>query len=270
MDTVPGKKNDRMWGALFSLWLLVLLATPSVISFFGVPAVSIAVSVSIAVLLLAIGSVVLTVWPLAKVVQVSLLVVVISLGFEGIGVNTGLLFGRYHYTDLFPFHIFGVPLLIPFAWLSMLFPVWGVASLILGRSQDHVSMAFRLRFSALSGLILLCWDFYVDPQMVNFGAWVWESPSGYFGTPWLNFVGWWVTGFVATFLARPDRLPETPMLMIYTSTWILQVVALGAIWGHPLAALCGFITMGCFVVLGWINWKERLFPAAWKSFLQKS
>jgi hypothetical protein len=39
--------------------------------------------------------------------------------------------------------------------------------------------------------------------------------------------------------------------MIYTLTWILQVVGLGIFWGQPGPALIGFVAMGAWVILFW-------------------
>jgi uncharacterized membrane protein len=47
----------------------------------------------------------------------------------------------------------------------------------------------------LGSLILLIWDLALDPAMSYATAyWVWEQPGAYYGMPWLNLFGWYVTG----------------------------------------------------------------------------
>lgn len=192
------------------------------------------------------------VWSWREVFTCAAVVILITWACEAIGVKTGLPFGAYLYTDVLAWHVMGVPALIPVAWFTMLVPAWAVARLVCGNEGRNKTWREKVRFAAVSGLALTCWDFYVDPQMVEFGVWVWKNPSGYFGTPWLNFLGWWSTGFALTLALNPGRLPVVKLLLIYSATWILQAIGLGVIWGQPYPAMIGFFAMGVFAVGGWV------------------
>ena len=112
-----------------------------------------------------------------------------------------------------------------------------------------------LAFAVWSGLALTAWDLFLDPQMTQWELWVWDQPGGYFGIPWVNYLGWFLGAALITaamqFAARPQELPERPLLAVYTLTWLLETVGLAAFWGLPGPALCGFVGMGVFVLLAW-------------------
>jgi putative membrane protein len=140
--------------------------------------------------------------------------------------------------------LLGVPALIPLAWLMMLPPAWAVAAAVISPRE-------RAPFALVAALAFTAWDLYLDPQMVTRGLWAWAEPGGYFGIPWVNFLGWLVTAFIITYVCAPGDLPARPLAVIYTLTWLLQAIGLGVFWGHPGPALAGFFAMGVFVVLFW-------------------
>jgi putative membrane protein len=164
-------------------------------------------------------------------------------------------FGVYSYTDLLQPQLFGVPLLIPLAWMMMLAPSWAVASVIVGRERS--SWRKRAAFILISALAITAWDLYLDPQMVGWGFWVWAQPSGYFGIPWVNFLGWILTGAVVTAIVRPDDLPITPLMVIYGIVWILQAIGLAVFWGQPGPAVFGFAAMGGLLALAYARRNVR-------------
>ena len=118
---------------------------------------------------------------------------------ERVGSSTGLPFGEYHYTAALAPLIGGVPLIVPIAWLMMLPPAWAVATAFTGRSSGRW-------FVLVSAAAFTAWDFFLDPQMVSWGYWVWTHPGGYFGIPWANFLGWFAASALLTLAVRPVRL----------------------------------------------------------------
>jgi putative membrane protein len=135
-----------------------------------------------------------------------------------------------------------VPLLIPLAWLMMLPPAWAVGSWLSGTDRG-------LRFVLVSAGAFTAWDLFLDPQMVAWGYWQWATPGGYFGIPWLNFGGWFLSSALITLVARPSALPIKPLLLIYIITWLLQSIGQALFWAMPGPALVGFLVMGSFVLL---------------------
>jgi putative membrane protein len=87
--------------------------------------------------------------------------------------------------------------------------------------------------------------------MVARGLWIWNEGGGYFGIPWVNFAGWWLSAASLTLIVRPDSLPRRPLLVIYTLTWLFQALGLGLFWGQPGPALIGLLVMGAFTYLAW-------------------
>jgi putative membrane protein len=102
-----------------------------------------------------------------------------------------------------------------------------------------------------SSLALTAWDLLLDPQMVDWGLWVWQEPGAYFGIPLINFLGWFLTGALVTWIARPADLPRRPLLILYTLTWFLESFGLIFFWELPGPGLVGGTLMGMFVYLGW-------------------
>jgi putative membrane protein len=173
-------------------------------------------------------------------------VVAVAWSAEMIGSKTGIPFGGYHYTSILQPQVVGVPLLVPLAWLMMLFPAWAVAQRLTGRTSG-------LAFVAVSAAAFTAWDLYLDPQMVRWGLWVWDQRGPYFGIPVVNFAGWLLVSAAVTVLARPPALPQRPLLVIYTLTWLVEAVGLLLSGGLHGPALCGFIGMGLFTGLAWRN-----------------
>jgi len=172
----------------------------------------------------------------------------LSWAAEAIGSRTGFLFGTYSYTDSLQPQILNVPLQVPLGWLMMLPPSWAVA----GAITDRIKPRWKFpAFVGLSALAMTAWDLFLDPMMVAWGMWVWDSPGGYFGIPWLNYLGWFVISALITILIRPAKLPIVPLLLIYTTMWLLETLGLGIFWGMPGAAAAGCIVMGSLTILAW-------------------
>jgi putative membrane protein len=186
-------------------------------------------------------------WGWARTLKTFAIVVVLSYLAEFVGSSTGIPFGKYHYTGLLQPQLAGVPLLIPLAWMMMLPPAWAIAKTILGESRP------RWAFVLLSALAFTAWDLFLDPQMVGWGFWVWETPGAYFGIPLSNYLGWIVISAVITLAANPKDLPVGPLSLVYVLTWLLQTIGQGIFWSQPGPAVVGFIGSGIFV---WLAWKK--------------
>lgn len=111
----------------------------------------------------------------------------LSLVIEELGSRTGWPFGEYHYSPTLGFQIFGVPLVVPFAWLMMAHPILLVARKI---APHWVFL--------VGGFGLMTWDLFIDPQMVSAGRWSWKivGPHVPFQSaiPLSNTAGWLLSG----------------------------------------------------------------------------
>lgn len=253
--TSPRPRRWPGWSVPLALWLLVLIATP-IAGWTGgddtFPAMATAgVIAQAAATLTALASG----WCWRRILGMAAVVMAGAWGAEALGTATGVPFGHYAYTDRLWPQAVDVPLLIPLAWLMMLPPAWAITGAILGRAGRHLSgWAGHVAFAALSGLVFTAWDLYLDPQMVERELWLWDDPGGYFGIPWVNFLGWWSVATLLTLAVRPRDLPRRPLMLVYTLVWVFQAVGLGVFWGQPRPALAGLAGMGVFVVAGW--WRE--------------
>jgi putative membrane protein len=189
-------------------------------------------------------------WGIRRAGTTILIVLVTAYLAEQLGTASGFPFGKYHYTDLLQPQAWNIPLVIPLAWLMMLPPAWTIARLITGK--DGRAPMFVLA----SALAFTAWDLFLDPQMVGWKFWQWETPGFYFGIPLVNYFGWLIVSGLITWLAAPRDLPTEPLAFIYTATWFLQTVALAAFWGKPGPAVFGFFGMGIPVLIA-IFWNFR-------------
>jgi putative membrane protein len=128
---------------------------------------------------------------------------VVSYVMEDLGVQTGLVFGKYHYSDLLGTKLGHVPILIPLAWFMMIYPSWMVARAVLaGISLRNIPAITAV--ALLASFVMTGWDVVMDPAMAAAGNWVWENGGAYFGVPRHNYLGWllttflvyWITGFL--------------------------------------------------------------------------
>lgn len=247
---------ERIWTLGLAQWLVVLIATPISMWFAGdevfTALATLGVMAQALVVLLGLASG----WTAGRVAWTAAATAVFTWAAEAVGSHTGLPFGEYRYTELLQPQIGGVPLLIPLAWFMMLPPAWAVTEMILRPQRSRLGSAYWLVFPALAGVVFTAWDLYLDPQMVGRGLWVWLQPGGYFGIPWLNYFGWWLTASVLTALLRPSQLPRQ-LVWVYILTWIFQAIGLGVFWGQPGPAVVGFLGMGVFVAGAWLAWLKR-------------
>jgi putative membrane protein len=103
----------------------------------------------------------------------------ITFFIEVAGVAMGNIFGAYSYTDILGVQIFGVPPLIGFNWMLVLFGSISLAQIISQRAALRIAIA------------TLCpplFDFVMEPVAVAFNYWGWDT-----GTPPLqNYIVWGV------------------------------------------------------------------------------
>jgi putative membrane protein len=241
-------KAWRLPAALLVAWVMAMIAIPIVRWTLGDEIKLHFIVASVVLQAATVLVILLKGWGWRRTAKTAVLVTLITLIVEIIGSSTGLPFGQYAYTDLLQPQIMHVPLLIPLAWLMMLPPAWATASFLLRRGGGWKQ---RLGFILLSGLALTAWDLLLDPQMVSWNLWQWQEPGAYFGIPWLNYVGWFLTAALLTAILRPQKLPIRPLLIVYTVTWFLEVVGLALFWGMPGPAVVGGVAMYVFVWLGW-------------------
>lgn len=179
-------------------------------------------------------------------------VYVLSFLAEHIGTGYGVPFGGYGYTGLLGYKLGGrVPVLIPLSWFLMALPAWAMARQLLGPSAGAASRVL------LGSLWLVAWDLALDPAMSFLTAyWRWEESGPYYGMPWLNLLGWYVTGIalLSALEAFDGRLGlrELPARWLAAYYVVVALMPLGmlAAAGAWLGVVVTFLGMaGCVLVL---------------------
>ena len=234
--------------ALLTLWVLLMISFPIVDWAFGWEAMIGAVFLGSLAQLVAVVVILWQKWGFTKTLRTAAIVIFLSWLAEVLGSHNYLPFGAYSYTEKLQPQIIDVPIQIPVGWLIMLPPSWAVAQAIANPIESRLRLPV---FIGMSALAMTAWDLVMDPMMVAWGMWVWENPSGYFGIPWSNFLGWLLVTALVTTIIRPDDLPIAPLLLIYTITWLLEMGGLALFWGLPGPALVGGFAMGMITILGW-------------------
>lgn len=156
---------------------------------------------------------------------------VISWLYEQIGVETGLVYGPYHYTDRLGLKLGHVPVLIPIAWFMMTYPSHVIANLI-GTGKPISSSRNLMQIiwlSALGAMTMTAWDLVMDPGMSSppGQSWIWHAGGPYFGVPLQNFIGWLLTTFTIYLVYRliERRIGVQPLGAMTTALNALPLLA---------------------------------------------
>lgn len=244
-------RQDTVVYTFIVAWVLSMIALPILRWVVGDSALSWGIAVTVIAQVSAACAALIVSWGAVQTMRALLIVAAVTWIAETVGSRTGFPFGYYHYTGLLQPQIAGVPLFVPLAWFMMLPSAWAVAQMIVGTHR-------RWLFIAVSAIALTAWDFFLDPQKVAWGFWVWTEGSGstpftggYFGIPWLNFLGWLLVASIVTAFVRPPSLPVRPLLVIYVITWLFQTMGQLFFWNLPGPALAGFTAMGLMLLLVW-------------------
>ena len=110
-----------------------------------------------------------------------------AMGVEELGLHTGWPFGQYTYSPSLGLHLWGMPVLVPFAWIMLAHPV-------LVAARRFCTFWIFL----FGGLGLMAWDLFLDPQMVAAGRWSWHNSTPHVPfqpeIPLSNTFGWLLAG----------------------------------------------------------------------------
>jgi putative membrane protein len=149
--------------------------------------------------------------------------------FENLSIATGFPFGNYHYGESLGPRLFDVPLLIGPAYLGMGYLSWTLARLLLGRTNGALTGASLVAVPIVASFLMVAWDLTFDPVASTVsGSWVWEQGGSYFGVPFGNFLGWFLTVwiFFTMFAAYVSRRPQASATSVSLSgQYWLQAVA---------------------------------------------
>jgi putative membrane protein len=164
---------------------------------------------------------------------------------EQIGSRTGWPFGSYEYSGSLGYQIYGVPLVVPFAWVMLAHPIFIAARKV---TKNWVFL--------YGGLGMMAWDLFLDPQMVSAERWVWEFDGASVPfqpeIPLSNTFGWLLSGMglmaILNFTLRKDRRKITTSTAVpdffLLWTWFSGVVGNLFFFDRPGVALIGGVVFG--------------------------
>ena len=167
-----------------------------------------------------------------------------GLGIEALGLHTGWPFGVYEYSPTLGPDLFGVPLVVPFAWVMMIHPALTAARRV---SNSWVWL--------YGGAIMAAWDLFLDPLMVGAGRWTWEVPGSHVPfmpeIPLSNAFGWLLSGMALIALLhlalprerRKQSASYTAVDIFLIWTWFAGVVSNIFFFDRPGIA---FLFGACF------------------------
>ena len=158
-----------------------------------------------------------------------------GLTVEWLGKTVGVPFGAYSYTAPGP-SLLGVPLLVPLGW-------WAFTLIA-------ITIVPRRGRLWLAPLALVAWDLGLDPLMVEKGFWEFAAGGVYYGVPWTNFAGWYVSGLVLVWglLRLEPRLRGESSLdlqLVFLAQAFLISVGL-VFFGLPVAGVVTLVAMLSF------------------------
>lgn len=128
---------------------------------------------------------------------------------EIIGINTGLLFGDYHYTDALGYSVFGVPLLIGLTWTGT---AYACNSLI---QQNYFPKLFR---PVLASLLMVAFDIVLEQFATRIPLWQWAEGK----IPMYNYFCWFVIGLVISYVFQLfSKISYNKVALYYIVTQLL-------------------------------------------------
>ncbi len=176
---------------------------------------------------------------------------------EAVGWRTGVPFGNYRYNDTLGVKVLGVPVVVAMAWAMM-----GWLALLGGRRVvEQLGLAgskSMVVVAVMGSLVLVTWDLFLDPQMVDAGHWRWLSTPGpsLHGIPVVNSVGWFIVGIVMVgalqFLVPVERRigrSDAVAWLLLGWTWFSECFAHIVFFGRPWVGAIGGIAMSAVLLV---------------------
>ena len=197
----------------------------------------------------------------------ALAIVVVTFLMEIVGSKTGFPFGEYRYTGALTPQLFGVPIVVAFAWAGITLTAHGalrdvrIGRVRIGHGSVDSGWQQNVGRVVLMAFAITAWDAVLDPQMVGEGYWQWQPASpAYRGIPLVNYLGWLLTASITSAIAvavcgRPnnDRASELPRI-IYATLAVLSTIGFAVFFDDMVVAVVGGVAMGIFV---WLSYASR-------------
>nr|MDT0667179.1 carotenoid biosynthesis protein [Micromonospora sp. DSM 115978] len=121
---------------------------------------------------------------------------VVAFALEASSVAVGFPFGSYEHHTGGP-RLLDVPLIVPSAYFAFGWIAWVLASVMVRNTPSRPVGAERFTTPLVATVALTGWDFTFDAVYSTVNAqYSYAEPSGHFGVPVSNFLGWLLTGWI--------------------------------------------------------------------------
>jgi uncharacterized membrane protein len=152
--------------------------------------------------------------PSQNVMLASVIIVFIAAAIESIGALTAIPFGPYVYLPALGQHLFEpLPWAVPLVWLVAILSARGVGRLILRPWRKTRSYGFWLM--GLTAALVVLFDFGLEPFATHVKQfWFWSPTRAglyWYGTPWVNFLGWAATTLLILAFVTPSLINKKPV-----------------------------------------------------------
>jgi len=103
-----------------------------------------------------------------------------AVAIENIAILTGFPYSTFVYSNLMGPKFLFAPITLPFSWV----PIFILALVIVNKVKN------KFQKIVLGGLLMTYFDLVLDPAATNIGFWIWETKTGFYNVPYVNFLGW--------------------------------------------------------------------------------
>jgi putative membrane protein len=140
----------------------------------------------------------------SKLLKAFLFAFFVGILTEMIGVNTGMLFGSYHYGSVFGEKIKGVPILIGLNWFCIVY------------ASHQIALSLSIKFkwfitSLTTSIIATIFDWIMEPVALKLGFWQWQDNQ----IPIFNYMSWFGVSFLVALFFSWLGIKKTNRFALY-------------------------------------------------------
>ncbi len=116
-----------------------------------------------------------------------LLIFILGFISEVAGVNTGLIFGNYKYSQNLGFSVLNVPLIIGVNWAILGMGAWHLSKSLISNKISQIIFGATL---------MVFFDFIMEPVAISLDFWTWKSSE----IPIYNYVSWFFISLITMYI----------------------------------------------------------------------
>ena len=196
--------------------------------------------------------------PGQNVLATALLIALVAGAAQCLSVLSGIPFGAFSYTPQAGPQLFhSLPCTMPLLWVVVLLNARGVARLALRPWRRTSNYGYWLL--GLNVALVVLMNLGLEPFATGVNEyWVWKQGligSNWYGTPWVNFLGWAICAlvilaFVTPFLINKAPSSVSPSLHPLLVWMVLNALILTGVLSHQLWLAAGLIIGHCLMIAG--------------------